>query len=116
MSIVGTFTGGTVAFDSSYIVDISALVKNSTSAISVDVADGQSIEWATAIVASNTGGLTKKGAGTLTLGATPAYTGTTTIEAGKLIVPQGTTFENCRLLKGRSCPYPILVRKMKRRY
>ena len=34
--------------------------------------------------------MTKKGSGTLTLTAKPKYTGLTTVEAGMLVVPQGT--------------------------
>jgi autotransporter-associated beta strand protein len=45
------------------------------------------------LAASNVGGLTKLGAGTLTLSAAPLYTGWTTVKAGKLIVPAGTALD-----------------------
>lgn len=66
-------------------VDFAARLVNSTTApigllITNDVTIGQ-------IPASNTGGLVKKGEGTLTLSEKPLYTGLTTVEAGKLVVP-----------------------------
>ena len=70
-------------------LDFSALIKNSTSAICIDD-NGQSATWASALAASNVGGLTKKGAGTLTLTAAPLYSGPTVVEAGTLVVPAGT--------------------------
>ena len=39
------------------------------------------------------GGLTKLGAGTLTLETAPKYTGWTTVKAGKLVVPAGTALD-----------------------
>jgi autotransporter-associated beta strand protein len=50
---------------------------------------GTSYEWTTALAASNVGGLTKKGEGSLTLAAVPAYTGPTKVEAGALYVVEG---------------------------
>ena len=44
------------------------------------------INIATPILASSTGGLTKSGAGTLILSANNAYTGTTTVNQGQLLV------------------------------
>jgi len=70
-------------------LDFSALIKNSTSAICIDD-NGQLATWASALAASNVGGLTKKGAGTLTLTAAPLYSGPTVVEAGTLVVPAGT--------------------------
>ncbi|MCR5414072.1 MAG: autotransporter-associated beta strand repeat-containing protein [Kiritimatiellae bacterium] len=81
------FSGGTLktAYDpSAYIVD-------STSAIVFDDG-GTSYTWATALASSNTAGFTKKGSGTLTLSAAPEYTGATTVEAGALILPTGSSY------------------------
>ena len=87
------FTGGTLAFDSEKyvdsngdIIDISGIIANSTSPVTVDITAGQSVTWATALANSNTGGFTKRGEGTLTLSQVPAYTGTTRIEEGALVI------------------------------
>ena len=71
-------------------VDISSLIANSDAAIGFDD-NGVDYTWTTPIAASNTGGFKKKGSGTLTLTAAPAYTGGTTVENGVLIVPGGTS-------------------------
>ena len=82
-------------------LDFSAKIMNSTSAICYDTA-GSSPTWATALANSNTGGLTKKGAGTLTLEAVPLYSGPTRVEEGTLIVPFGTQFESLYVAEGAS--------------
>ena len=77
------FGGGTLRHGLTFTQDLSAKIVNSTADIAVDDG-GQSVTYATALAASNKGGLTKKGVGTLTLAVQPAYTGLTTVAAGTL--------------------------------
>ena len=88
-----TFEGGTMAITGKYddgekvdFCDPSALIVDSASSICFSNDVGEVHTWSTALAASNVGGLTKKGAGTLTLSAAPLYTGTTRVEDGKLVV------------------------------
>ena len=79
-----TFGGGTLQFTSSNTTDYSARIANSTSgAIAIDT-NGQGVTFSGALQASNTGGLTKLGAGTLTLSGSNGFSGVTTIAAGTL--------------------------------
>lgn len=82
------FEGGEVKLAAD--IDPSAIIKNSLAAIAVDD-EGTSSMWATALSASNVGGFTKRGAGTLTLAAAPQYAGYTRVEAGELVMPEGTS-------------------------
>ena len=86
------FEGGTLVLTNAFKeteLDIAAKIKGSSSAISIDT-NGDEFEFSSSLDSSNVGGLTKKGAGTLTLTGSLEYTGLTTVEAGTLVVPQGT--------------------------
>ena len=94
------FGGGSLTdSEGKTLVDVSSLIKNSASPISIDIANNAT--FATQIGNSNVGGLVKRGAGTLTLSAVPAYTGTTVLEDGTLVVPQGTTIAELSALGGK---------------
>ena len=87
-----TFNGGTLVLTNAFNetdLDVAATIKNSASAIAIDTGDDD-YTFATALESSNVGGLTKKGAGTLTLSVAPLYTGLTTVEDGTLVVPDGS--------------------------
>ncbi len=78
-----TFTGGTLQYSAANQVDYSSRIRNSSDPIRIDT-NGQTVSYASGLVASNTGGLTKSGAGVLALNAANTYTGPTTISGGTL--------------------------------
>ncbi len=73
--------------------DYSAYIKNSTAAIAIDTND-RDVTFATALAASNQGGLVKKGKGALVLSEMPKYTGATVVENGSLVIPVNYTVLN----------------------
>ena len=83
------FNGGTLKLSDAVTLDVSTNIAKvaSTSAVAFDD-EGVDRTWNVALPGS--GGLTKKGAGTLTLSAAPLYTGLTTVEEGTLVVPSGS--------------------------
>ena len=82
-----SFTGGTLQYSANSAgTDYSARIKNNTTAaIKIDT-NGQNVTFGTALASTNTGGLTKEGAGQLDLkmSSVAQYTGTTTINGGTL--------------------------------
>ena len=82
-----TFGGGTLRYGSGITTDYSARIAagTSASAMKIDTGASNSITFATALTSSQSGGLIKSGAGTLTLGNTAnAFTGGITIADGTL--------------------------------
>ena len=88
-----SFGGGTLAFGEGVTGDPSSRIVGSTSPICFSNGVNEVHTWASELASSNVGGLTKLGAGTLTLEQAPKYTGWTTVKAGKLIVPTGTALD-----------------------
>ena len=80
-----SFGGGSLQYSASNTVDYSSKILSSGSAISIDT-NGQNVTFATGLAASNTGGLTKLGNGTLTLSGSSSYTGATAVNGGRLLV------------------------------
>lgn len=96
-----TFTGGTLRYTANNTADYSSRIVSSTAAINIDT-NGQAVAFANALASTNSAGLTKLGAGTLTLSgaANNAYTGTTTLSGGALIVDNTTANATDRLSSG----------------
>ena len=88
-----SFAGGTLQYSSANMVDYSGDFANSSGPIAIDT-NGQTVTFAGAIAASNSGGLTKIGAGLLTLTGSNAYSGNTTISGGTLSIGNGGSGEN----------------------
>lgn len=80
-----SFTGGLLRFSSNSVADLSGRIANSTGAIRIDTGTN-TVTFASALASNNTGGLTKTGNGTLVLSGANAYSGTTTVQEGSLIV------------------------------
>ena len=91
------FTGGALQYSASNTKDISGAIGNSTSAISIDT-NGQNVTFASAIANTNTGGLTKSGAGILSLGGANAFAGTVTVNAGTLSLASNISLDSSIVL------------------
>ncbi len=86
------FNGGTVQITESFGEAINRKIELQTNGGTLDLAEG--VELTLGSDVHGAGGLTKAGTGTLTLSLQPAYTGATTINAGKLITTAGGTLYN----------------------
>jgi len=78
-----SFTGGTLQYTGSNTADYASRIKGSSGAIRIDP-NGQSIDFAGSLDASNTGGLRLGGSGTLALSGSNGLTGSTQLAAGVL--------------------------------
>ena len=78
-----TFAGGTLQFTASNTRDYSESIVDSTAAITIDT-NSQTVSFSGVLNSSNSGGLTKIGAGQLTLAGNNTYTGGTTVSGGTL--------------------------------
>ncbi len=85
-----TFGNGTLQFTSSNTLDYSGRIANSNGPISINT-NSLTVSFSNALAASNVGGLTKLGTGTLVLAASNNFSGVTTIGAGVLQLGNGTT-------------------------
>ena len=85
-----TFSGGTLQYGTGITTDFSSRIKGSGSAIIVDT-NNNNVTFATALAATNTGGLTKQGTGTLTLSANNTLAGPLQVTGGALSLGAGTT-------------------------
>ena len=83
-----SFRGGALQYSAANTTDYSARIANSTAAVSIDT-NGQNITFATPLAASNLGGLTKSGTGTLTFTANNVNVAYTTINGGTLQIGNG---------------------------
>ena len=94
-----TFGGGTMQFTSaSNTTDYSypANIINSTGPISIDT-NGTNATFAGVLNSTNTAGLTKIGAGSLTLGGSNSYGGTTTLSLGGLFLANNSAISTGQL-------------------
>jgi autotransporter-associated beta strand protein len=80
-----TFAGGYLLYTVSNTQDYSGRIVNSVAAMQFDT-NGQNVNLAGSLPGSNFGGLTKFGAGMLTLAASNSYTGTTLVSGGSLVL------------------------------
>ena len=98
LAVSGTVTEN----DVTNFIDPSARIGYSTAPICFSNAVSEVHTWSTALAASNTGGLVKKGEGTLTLAATPLYTGDTYLEDGTLKIPTSANIKVKTHVNGKS--------------
>jgi fibronectin-binding autotransporter adhesin len=84
-----TFSGGTLQYGTGITTDFSLRIKGSGSAIIVDT-NNNNVTFGAALAATNTGGLTKQGTGTLTLSVSNTLTGPLQVTGGTLSLSSGT--------------------------
>ena len=83
-----TFGGGVLQFSASNTQDCSSRIVNSVAPIAIDT-NGQNVTFAGNLASTNTGGLTKLGAGKLTLTGSNGFGGNVNVTAGTLQLAAG---------------------------
>ncbi len=91
-----TFGGGTLQYTNSNSRDYSGKITGSTGPISIDT-NGVNVTFASNLVSSNSGGLTKIGSGKLTLAAANTFSGNTLIGGGTLALGNALALQNSTL-------------------
>lgn len=96
------FGGGTLQYGTAN-TDYSPRIESgtSTSAVAIDT-NGQDVVFATGLSDTKSGGLTKSGAGKLSLVGTNTYTGTTTLSAGSLKISTSSVLGSVGVAAGTS--------------
>jgi autotransporter-associated beta strand protein len=87
------FGGGTLQYSAANTTDYAAKIVNSSAPITIDT-NGQNVIYNTTLPASNGAGLTKLGAGRLSLSGGSGYSGATTINGGTLAYINTGTVNN----------------------
>lgn len=87
-----TLDGGTLRYASGNAQDISTKTITIGSGGATIDTNGNNVTFANPIGHAGTGGLTKTGAGALTLGGSAAYSGATTVNGGSVIVTTANSF------------------------
>ena len=84
-----SFNGGSLQFSAANTTDYSTRILSSTGAIAIDT-NGLTVTLGGGLNSSNSGGLTKLGAGTLILSGPNTYSGSTTLSVGQLNINSAT--------------------------
>ncbi|MBU6222474.1 MAG: autotransporter-associated beta strand repeat-containing protein [Planctomycetes bacterium] len=87
-----SFDGGTLRYATGNTQDLSGKTVTINSGGATIDTNGNNVAFASPIGNGGGGGLTKAGAGTLTLGGSIAYTGATTVNAGAIVVAAANSF------------------------
>ena len=91
-----TFAGGSLQYSENNTQDYSGRIVGSTAPISIDT-NGTNVTFASSLVDSNIGGLTKIDSGALTLAAADAFSGNTLVSNGTLVLGNSLALQNSTL-------------------
>jgi len=95
-AVEGSISGGTLQWAAGNVQDISGRIKNSNVAIGLDT-NGNNVVFNTGLDASDTAGIVKQGAGSLTLTQPAAFTGHVAVYNGTLVLANNQAAGNATL-------------------
>jgi autotransporter-associated beta strand protein len=103
-----TFNGGTLQYNAAgNTADISSLRTVFASGGATIDTDGNNVSFANAVGGGGAGGLTKVGAGSLTLGGANTYSGATAISAGTLALGVGASLPDSSITVGSAGTFNV---------